>query len=60
MENLKNKNINELLQNIDKIIDFLYTHNKNYTKQQYYSIIDLVDIIEELKGRYKSSSTKSI
>lgn len=51
MENLKNKNINELLQNIDKIIDFLYTHNKNYTKQQYYSIIDLVDIIEELKGR---------
>lgn len=51
MENLKNKNINELIQNIDKITDFLYTHNKNYTKQQYYNILDLVDIMQELKER---------
>lgn len=51
MENLKNKNIYELLQNIDKITDFLYTHNKNYTKEQYYNILDLIDTIEELKEK---------
>ena len=51
MENLKNKNVYELLENIDKIIDYLYSHNKNYTKQQYYNIIDLIDIVEELKNK---------
>lgn len=52
MNKFKNKNINELIKNIDEKIDFLYRHNKNYTKKQYENIIDLVDIIEELKQRY--------
>lgn len=51
MEELKNKNTVELLKNIDNIIYFLYTHNKNYTKTQYNNIINLIDIIEELKTR---------
>lgn len=51
MEILKEKNVNELLKNVDDIIYFLYTHNKNYTKKQYENILDLIDIIEELKER---------
>ena len=51
MEELKSKTITELYKNIDDILYFLYTHNKNYTKKQYNNIIDLVDIIEELKER---------
>lgn len=51
MKELKKQNVNELLQNIDNIIYFLYTHNKNYTKKQYEKILDLIDIIEELKER---------
>lgn len=51
MKELKEKNVNELLQNIDNIIYFLYTHNKNYTKKQYENILNLIDIIDELKER---------
>ena len=51
MKELKEKNVNELLQNIDNIIHFLYTHNKNYTKKQYENILDLIDIMDELKER---------
>lgn len=51
MKVLKEKNVNELLKNVDDIIYFLYTHNKNYTKKQYENILDLIDIIEELKER---------
>ena len=51
MKELKEKNVNELLQNIDNIIYFLYTHNKNYTKKQYENILDLIDIMDELKER---------
>lgn len=51
MKELKGKNVNELLQNMDNIIYFLYTHNKNYTKKQYENILDLIDIIDELKER---------
>ena len=51
MEELKNKNVNELIKNIDEKIYFLYTHNKNYTKKQYENILDLIDIIDELKQR---------
>ena len=32
MEELKSKTITELYKNIDDILYFLYTHNKNYTK----------------------------
>lgn len=51
MKELKEKNVDELLQNMDNIIYFLYTHNKNYTKKQYENILDLIDIIDELKER---------
>lgn len=51
MKELKEKNVNELLQNMDNIIYFLYTHNKNYTKKQYENILDLIDIMDELKER---------
>lgn len=51
MKELKNKNVTEILKNIDDILDFLYRHNKNYNKTQYNYIIDLIDNIEELKTR---------
>lgn len=51
MKVLKEKNVSELFENVDDIIYFLYTHNKNYTKKQYENILDLINIIEELKER---------
>ena len=51
MEELKDKNITELIKNIENITYYLYTHNKNYTKEQYNNILDLIDNIDELKGR---------
>lgn len=52
MENeLKNKNVHELLKDIENITYFLYTHNKNYTKEQYYEITNLIDYLEELRAR---------
>ena len=52
MEDLKNKNFDELLKDMTQIIEYLETHNKNYTKKQYYSILDLKEISEELKNRF--------
>lgn len=51
MEELKNKNVYELLKNIDDIMYYLSTHNKNYNKKQYENILELNEIIEELKTR---------
>ena len=51
MRNLKHKAIYELLEDLDNLTYYLYKHNKNYTKKQYYSITDICDIIEELKER---------
>ena len=51
MEELKNKSITELIKNIENITYYLYTHNKNYTKEQYNNILDLIDNIDELKER---------
>ena len=51
MEDLKEKNIYDLLNLIDNKLYYLNTHNKNYNKIQYYNINDLIDIIEELKER---------
>lgn len=39
-------NKNEILHYVAGIIDYLYTHNKNYTKTQYYKIEDLKNIID--------------
>lgn len=38
---------NEKIEKIQDIIDFLYTHNKNYTKKQWDCIIELKEIVEE-------------
>ena len=51
MENLKNKNIDELRKDIDDILYYLYTHNKNYTKKQYNNIGELIDLFQELSNR---------
>ena len=44
--------INEkaILNYIINVIDYLYTHNKNYTLYQYYKIEDLKSIFEGIKG----------
>lgn len=45
-------NTNELkniLQEIENKTDFLLSHNKNYTKKQYYTLQDIKDLLEKLK-----------
>lgn len=42
-------NKNEILHYVSGVIDYLYTHNKNYTKKQYYKIEDLKNIIDCIK-----------
>lgn len=39
---MKDINIEKALE----ILDWLLTHNKNYTKEQYYKLLDLKDILE--------------
>lgn len=34
---------------IKNTIDFLESHNKNYTKEQYHRIIDLKEILENIE-----------
>ena len=41
-------NGNEILHYMSGAIDYLYTHNKNYTKTQYYKIEDLKNIIDSI------------
>jgi hypothetical protein len=38
----------EILHYVDSTINYLYTHNKNYTKEQYYRIEDLKHIIDNI------------
>lgn len=38
----------EVLHYMQSVIDYLYTHNKNYTKNQYYKIEDLKNIIDSI------------
>jgi hypothetical protein len=35
------------IKKLHDIIDFIYTHNKNYTKKQWDCIIELKEIVEE-------------
>lgn len=35
------------IKKLHDIIDFLYTHNKNYTKKQWDCIIELKELIED-------------
>ena len=51
MENLKNKNIKELTKDIDNILYYLHTYNKNYNKKQHENINDLIDLFQELTER---------
>ena len=41
-------NKNELLHYVSRVIDELYTHNKNYTKKQYQQIQELKSIIDNI------------
>ena len=38
-----------VLMSIRKDIEFLYTHNKNYTKSQWETILDLKEIIDNIE-----------
>ena len=39
---------NEALQKLKEKIEWLSTHNKNYNKQQYYTILECLELIEEI------------
>lgn len=39
---------NDLLYYLDSLLDYLTTHNKNYTKEQYNKIVLINDIIKSL------------
>lgn len=38
----------EIFHYVRSVVDYLYTHNKNYTKTQYYKIEDLKNIIDSI------------
>ena len=38
----------EILRYVRGVVEYLYTHNKNYTKEQYYRIEDLKNIIDNI------------
>lgn len=39
-----------IIDKIAEIAQYLSTHNKNYTKEQYYKILDLKELINELQA----------
>ena len=39
----------EIIEQIKTKIEFLATHNKNYNKKQYYTILDIEELLKELK-----------
>ena len=43
------KNYTEIIKEIESKLDFLLSHNKNYTKKQYYTIDEIKELIQELK-----------
>lgn len=38
---------NEHKKQIHDLLNYLLTHNKNYTKKQYYTLLDLAQILNE-------------
>lgn len=38
----------EVLHYVRSVIEYLYTHNKNYTKEQYFRIEDLKNIMDNI------------
>jgi cupin superfamily acireductone dioxygenase involved in methionine salvage len=45
--------MNEALEQLKIKLEWLSTHNKNYNKQQYYTIMDCLELIEELIKKEK-------
>ena len=44
---IDNEKIEMKIKKLHDIIDFLYTHNKNYTKKQWECIIELNELVED-------------
>lgn len=44
---IDNEKIEMKIKKLQYIIDFLYTHNKNYTKKQWDCIIELKELVDE-------------
>lgn len=45
--------IEKTLNELKSLIDWLECHNKNYTKDQYYKILDIQEILENcIKGGF--------
>ena len=36
----------KVFQELEKLVDYLERHNKNYTKDQYYKILEIQEIVE--------------
>lgn len=43
------KKYSELIQRIDEIFSYFNYHNKNLTKTQYFKILELQDLIHEMR-----------
>ena len=50
---MKNTKFENYIKDIENIIEYLKSHNKNYNKTQYYLILELDDKIKKLKEDIK-------
>lgn len=41
-------------------LEFLASHNKNYTNKQYYAILECLDIIKEMEEKSQSVQSGSL
>lgn len=41
--------MNETLKQLKEKLDWLSTHNKNYTKTQYYTILECLELLEDIE-----------
>lgn len=41
-------------------LEFLASHNKNYTNKQYYTILECLDIVKELEEKSQSVQSESL
>lgn len=46
---LSSISLKTIIEDIENKLDFLLSHNKNYTKKQYYTIEDIKELIQKLK-----------
>ena len=40
---------NKTLKQLKEKLEWLFMHNKNYTNQQYYTILDCLELIEKME-----------